>query len=94
MVKTLPPPPHYRCSISGFWILLQKFLPWMSKVQIPSMTDISQQLAFVASVKTRIAAEEVYSDLFIRPAVSQYGIIEFNKYKEIVEEVSGEVFFL
>ena len=45
---------NYGYSLSGWWIMWKKWLPFTGKVNIPSMGDIQRALAFVASVQQRV----------------------------------------
>ena len=71
--------------ISGSMLLLRSLLPrWLGGGHsIPTMADMQGQLPFVTDTfksQTRLGDVDVY----IRPDVASYGILEFNKYSHIV----------
>jgi lysophospholipid hydrolase len=52
--------------------------------QIPSMGDISERLAWVSADRHKKKAK-ADSDLFLEPPVGNYGVLEYDKFDEIVE---------
>jgi lysophospholipid hydrolase len=70
-------------SLSGMMAFLRtKLLPFAA-ASIPSMGDMSQQLAFISSVKQRNQITFEDRDLYIRPAVGSFTIMDFRKSMEI-----------
>eukprot|EP00736_Rhodelphis_marinus_P008504 Rmarinus@m.8455 len=70
-------------TLDGIWAFAQRFNPWAKPVKIPSMTDISSQLAYVSSVKQLQEAKTKYCDLYLRPPVVNFGTLEFHRYQLI-----------
>ena len=71
--------------ISGTMLLLRSLLPrWLGGGHsIPTMADMQGQLPFVTdTVKSQTRLRDV--DVYVRPDVATYGILEFNKYSHIV----------
>ena len=71
--------------ISGTWLLLRSLLPrWLGGGhRIPTMADMQGQLPFVTdTVKHQTRLEDI--DVYVRPAVSHVGILEFAKYNSII----------
>ena len=75
---------NYGYSLSGWWIMWKKWLPFTGKVNIPSMGDIQRALAFVASVQQ--LDEVKASDCeYIRPSLGRFGLLQFGSYHDIVD---------
>ena len=75
---------NYGYSLSGWWIMWKKWLPFTGKVNIPSMGDIQRALAFVASVQQ--LDEVKASDCeYIRPSLRRFGLLQFGSYHELVD---------
>ncbi|RIB17732.1 hypothetical protein C2G38_2131898 [Gigaspora rosea] len=78
-------PVYYGDSLSGWWVILQRFNPFNRLTKIPTMADIQQRLAYVSSVKTLEEAKLIPGCLYMQLPVQQYGTLEFNKFAEIYE---------
>ncbi|CAG8672350.1 15762_t:CDS:2, partial [Acaulospora colombiana] len=78
-------PVYYGDSISGWWVLLNRFNPFSRATKIPTMADIQSRLAYVSSVKTLEEAKLIAGCLYMKLPVQQYGTLEFNKFDEIFE---------
>lgn len=71
--------------LSGTALLLRSLLPRRlgGGHSIPTMVDMQGHLPFVSDTfKHQTRLEDI--DVYIRPAVASYGILEFNKYSHIV----------
>uniref|UniRef100_A0A7S2C3C3 PNPLA domain-containing protein n=1 Tax=Octactis speculum TaxID=3111310 RepID=A0A7S2C3C3_9STRA len=87
------PPQHYfnfGDALSGWWLLWNKvnIFSGQVSVRVPSMGDISTSLAWVSSQKhyeSVVGDLNSVKDLYLRPPVSKYGTLEFDKFDEIVE---------
>ena len=57
----------------------------MQTVKVPSMGDINERLAWVSSERLLkdVVAKKV--DLFLKPPVQDYGVLEFDKFDELVQ---------
>lgn len=71
--------------LSGWWLLLNKLRLWGTKHKIPSMGDISASLAFVSSMQHRDHMKSNYINLYLKPPVGHYSVLQFDKMDEIVE---------
>lgn len=78
-------PQHFGDTLSGWWVLLNRFNPWSSMRNIPSIPDIQTRLTYTTSVKTLEEAKALDSCLYLRMPVTQYGTLEFGKYSEILQ---------
>ncbi|CAH7673184.1 hypothetical protein PPACK8108_LOCUS8063 [Phakopsora pachyrhizi] len=73
-------------SVSGWWLLINKFNPWSSAHQVPTMTDIQSRLTYVSSVKTLEEAKATPGVLYMRMPVTQYTTMDFGKFPEILKK--------
>ncbi|KAG9306288.1 hypothetical protein G9A89_018171 [Geosiphon pyriformis] len=78
-------PVFYGDSISGWWVLLNRFNPFRRQAKIPTMADIQSRLAYVSSVKTLEDAKSIPGCLYMPIPVQQYATLEFSKFSEIFE---------
>jgi lysophospholipid hydrolase len=76
---------EYGTSLNGFWLLLNSFNPFTKTVRVPSMGDLSQKLIWVQATKRRSEVTET-ADLWLAPPVSNYGVLEYDKFDEIVQK--------
>ena len=56
---------NYGDKLSGFSIILNKIMGSKVQWKIPSMADISSQLAYVSAVKQMETAKAYFTDLYI-----------------------------
>lgn len=78
-------PQHYGDTLSGWWVLLNRFNPWSHMRNIPSIPDIQTRLTYTTSVKMLEEAKSLDSCLYLRMPVEHYGTLEFGKYSEILQ---------
>merc|ERR1719223_1571317 len=66
---------QYGDQLSGFWLLLNSWNPFVKTVRVPSMGELSSKLIWISSKKhLSNVAESV--DLFLVPPVEDYGTLE------------------
>ena len=70
-------------TVSGWWVLINRWNPWSYTRSIPSITEIQSRLTYVSSVKTLEEAKSTPGVLYMRMPVEQYGTMQFNKFNEI-----------
>ncbi|CEQ42560.1 SPOSA6832_04388 [Sporobolomyces salmonicolor] len=78
-------PRNYGESVSGWWLLLQRWNPFGGAPNIPSITEIQARLTYVSSVKTLEEAKNTPGVLYMRMPVTQFGTMEFKRFSEILE---------
>ncbi|GAA5957475.1 hypothetical protein JCM21900_002678 [Sporobolomyces salmonicolor] len=78
-------PRNYGESVSGWWLLLQRWNPFGGAPNIPSITEIQARLTYVSSVKTLEEAKNTPGVLYMRMPVTQFGTMEFKRFNEILE---------
>lgn len=78
-------PREFGESVSGWWVLLNRWNPWSKTRFVPTITEIQSRLTYVSSVKTLEDAKTTPGVLYMRMPVEQYGTMHFNKFTEIME---------
>lgn len=78
-------PRSYGDTLSGWWVVLNRWNPWSDARNIPSITDIQGRLTYVSSVKTLEEAKRTPGCLYLRMPVEGYGTMEFGKFNEIAQ---------
>ncbi|KAJ7610998.1 hypothetical protein FB45DRAFT_329504 [Roridomyces roridus] len=82
-------PRNFSDSISGWWLLVNRWNPFSDARLVPPITEIQSRLAYVSSVKTLEDAKVARDCLYIRMPVQEYGTLQFSKFEEI-EKVGYE----
>lgn len=72
-------PRSYGDTLSGWWVLINKWNPWSDARNIPSIPDIQGRLTYVSSVKTLEEAKKTPGCFYMRMPVEGYGTLEFGK---------------
>ena len=72
-------------SVSGWWVLVNRWNPWSPTRTIPGITEIQSRLTYVSSVKTLEEAKVTPGVLYLRMPVEGYGTMQFGKFSEIME---------
>lgn len=76
---------HYGDSLSGFWALLNRWNPFSSAVNPPTLSEIQAKLAYVSSIDTLERAKTMPGCRYMRPPIEHYGTLEFGKFEEIYQ---------
>jgi len=70
--------------VSGWLIVILRWLPWIAAKRIPpSMTEIQSRLAYISSVPALEAAKSTPGVLYLRMPVTGYGTMEFSRFVEL-----------
>ncbi|KAG5193025.1 hypothetical protein JKP88DRAFT_346394 [Tribonema minus] len=77
---------NYGDLLNGLSTFFRSLWPFSTRVTIPSMAKISEQLAYISSVK-QLEDAKAASDLYLHPPIDPYATLEFHKYKEIQQLV-------
>ena len=64
--------------------MLNRLNPMARKLQVPGVVDILVRSASLSSVRSAESARN-QADLYLHPALDQYGILDFEHVDEIVE---------
>ncbi|KAG6851376.1 hypothetical protein H0H93_005774 [Arthromyces matolae] len=70
-------------TISGWWLLLNRWNPFSNAQHVPAITEIQSRLAYVSSVKTLEDAKVAKGCIYIQMPVQEYGTLQFGKFEEI-----------
>ncbi|SPO44833.1 related to NTE1 - Serine esterase [Moesziomyces antarcticus] len=79
-------PRAYGDTLSGWWVLLNRWNPWSDAGKIPSIPDIQGRLTYVSSVKTLEEAKKVNGCFYMRMPVEEYGTLAFGRFDQIYEK--------
>ena len=78
-------PQAFGDSLSGFWTLINRWNPFSTVPNPPTLSDIQARLAYVSSVDALERAKTTPGVLYMRPPVEAYGTLDFGKFDEISE---------
>lgn len=79
-------PRAYGDTLSGWWVLLNRWNPWSDAGKIPSIPDIQGRLTYVSSVKTLEEAKKVKGCFYMRMPVEEFGTLAFGRFDMIYEK--------
>lgn len=78
-------PQDFGDSLSGFWAVLQRWNPFSTAPNPPSLSEIQGRLAYVSSVDALERAKASPGVLYMRPPIDAYATLDFAKFDEIYE---------
>ena len=78
-------PQAYGDSLSGFWASLNRWNPFSSFPNPPTLSEIQARLAYVSSVDALERAKTMPGSKYMRPPIDPYGTLDFGKFDEIVQ---------
>jgi lysophospholipid hydrolase len=76
-------PQAFGDSLSGTWALFNRWNPFSSYPNPPTLSEIQARLAYVSSVDALERAKTTPGCLYMRPPIDAYGTLEFGKFDEI-----------
>ncbi|KAI9681496.1 MAG: phosphatidylcholine and lysophosphatidylcholine phospholipase [Caeruleum heppii] len=76
-------PQQFGDSLSGIWALANRWNPFSSYPNPPTLSEIQARLAYVSSVDALERAKTLPGCLYMRPPVDVYGTLDFDKFYEI-----------
>ncbi|KAF7302953.1 Lysophospholipase NTE1 [Mycena kentingensis (nom. inval.)] len=76
-------PRNFGDTVSGWWLLINRWNPFSNAHLIPPITEIQSRLAYVSSVKTLEEAKSARGSLYIAMPVQEYGTLQFGRFEEI-----------
>ena len=76
-------PQAFGDSLSGAWALLNRWNPFSSFPNPPTLSEIQARLAYVSSVDALERAKTSPGCLYMRPPIDPYGTLDFGKFDEI-----------
>jgi lysophospholipid hydrolase len=78
-------PQAYGDSLSGVWASFNRWNPFSSFPNPPTLSEIQARLAYVSSIDALERAKTTPGCLYLRPPIDGYGTLEFAKFDEIYE---------
>ena len=78
-------PQAFGDSLSGAWALLNRWNPFSSHPNPPTLSEIQSRLAYVSSIDALERAKTTPGCLYMRPPIDPYGTLEFAKFDEIYQ---------
>ncbi|PYI00757.1 lysophospholipase NTE1 [Aspergillus sclerotiicarbonarius CBS 121057] len=78
-------PQGYGDSLSGFWAVVNRWNPFSSLPNPPTLSEIQARLAYVSSIENLERAKNTPGCLYMRPPIDRYGTLEFSKFDEIYQ---------
>ncbi|ODH14056.1 lysophospholipase NTE1 [Paracoccidioides brasiliensis] len=76
-------PQAYGDSLSGFWALVNRWNPFSSLANPPTLAEIQARLAYVSSFSALETAKNTPGCLYMRPPIDAFGTLDFAKFDEI-----------
>ncbi|KAI1001197.1 Lysophospholipase [Podosphaera aphanis] len=78
-------PQNFGDSLSGFWTFMNRWNPFSSYPNPPTLAEIQARLAYVSSVDALERAKNRPGCHYMRPPIDAYGTLDFGKFDEIYE---------
>lgn len=78
-------PQAYGDSLSGFWASINRWNPFSSYPNPPTLSEIQARLAYVSSVDNLERAKNIPGCRYMRPPIESYGTLDFGKFDEIYQ---------
>ncbi|KAF2645038.1 patatin-like serine hydrolase [Massarina eburnea CBS 473.64] len=78
-------PQTFGDSLSGFWAIFNRWNPFSTYPNPPTLSDIQSRLAYVSSYDALERAKNTPGCRYMRPPIDPYGTLDFAKFDEIYE---------
>ncbi|RKF76210.1 Lysophospholipase nte1 [Golovinomyces cichoracearum] len=78
-------PQNFGDSLSGFWAFANRWNPFSSFPNPPTLAEIQARLAYVSSVEALERAKNMPGCHYMRPPIDAYGTLDFGKFDEIYQ---------
>lgn len=76
-------PMRYGDTLSGLWVVLNRWNIFSKHPNVPSLFEIQQRLTYVSSVGKLEQAKKAPGVIYLRPPVDNYATLDFGKFEEI-----------
>ena len=78
-------PQTYGDTLSGMWAFVNRWNPFSSHPNPPTLAEIQARLAYVSSVDALERAKAMPGCIYMRPPIDNYGTLDFGKFDEIYQ---------
>ncbi|KAI5463111.1 hypothetical protein BGZ63DRAFT_351838 [Mariannaea sp. PMI_226] len=78
-------PQTYGDSLSGAWAFFNRWNPFSSHPNPPTLAEIQARLAYVSSVDALERAKTMAGCIYMRPPIDDYGTLDFHKFDELYQ---------
>lgn len=78
-------PQTYGDSLSGMWAFFNRWNPFSSHPNPPTLAEIQARLAYVSSVDALESAKQMEGCIYMRPPIEAYGTLDFAKFDELYQ---------
>jgi len=78
-------PQNFGDTLSGFWAVANRWNPFSSYPNPPSLSEIQARLAYVSSVDALERAKTTPGCFYMRPPIDPYATLDFGKFDEIYQ---------
>ncbi|KAH6660734.1 lysophospholipase NTE1 [Truncatella angustata] len=78
-------PQAYGDTLSGTWAFVNRWNPFSSIPNPPTLAEIQGRLAYVSSVDALERAKTMPGCVYMRPPIDDYGTLDFGKFDEIYQ---------
>lgn len=78
-------PQAFGDSLSGFWATWNRWNPFSSYPNPPTLNEIQSRLAYVSSIDALERAKNTPGCRYMRPPIDPYGTLDFAKFEEIYD---------
>ncbi|KAI9802963.1 MAG: phosphatidylcholine and lysophosphatidylcholine phospholipase [Sarcosagium campestre] len=78
-------PQQFGDSLSGVWASLNRWNPFSSYPNPPTLSEIQARLAYVSSVDALERAKTTPGCLYMRPPIDEFGTLDFAKFDQIYQ---------
>jgi len=78
-------PQTYGDTLSGVWAFFNRWNPFSTTSNPPTLAEIQARLAYVSSVDALERAKTLPGCIYMRPPIDDYGTLDFGKFDEIYE---------
>ena len=78
-------PQAYGDSLSGFWASLNRWNPFSSYPNPPTLSEIQARLAYVSSYDALERAKAIPGCRYMRPPIDHFGTLDFGKWDQIYQ---------
>uniref|UniRef100_A0A8H8CR46 Lysophospholipase NTE1 n=1 Tax=Psilocybe cubensis TaxID=181762 RepID=A0A8H8CR46_PSICU len=79
-------PRNFGDTVSGWWLLINRWNPFSNARHVPAITEIQSRLAYVSSVNTLEQAKIAKNCLYFGMPVQEYGTMQFGKFEELLKK--------